>query len=128
VKILVDAHALIWAVDDPSKLGLQAARVLQDGTNDLFLGAGTIWEISIKVSLAKLSLSLPYQQWMNRAITDLGIRIVPITVAYANAQANLPMHHRDPFDRLMVAQAIVERFALISTDSLLDQYGINRIW
>jgi PIN domain nuclease of toxin-antitoxin system len=128
VKILVDAHALIWAVDDPSKLGLQAARVLQDGTNDLFLGAGTIWEISIKVRLAKLSLSLPYQQWMNRAITDLGIRIVPITVAYANAQANLPMHHRDPFDRLMVAQAIVERFALISTDSLLDQYGINRIW
>jgi PIN domain nuclease of toxin-antitoxin system len=77
VRLLVDAHAFIWAVDDPSKLGTQAVTALQDPGNDLLLSAGTIWEIAIKVGLGKLSLSMPYRQWMNQAITDLGITVLP---------------------------------------------------
>jgi PIN domain nuclease of toxin-antitoxin system len=128
VRLLVDAHAFIWAVDDPSKLGTQAVTALQDPGNDLLLSAGTIWEIAIKVGLGKLSLSMPYRQWMNQAITDLGMTVLPITVEYADVQGNLPKHHGDPFDRLLVAQAKVENMALVSADPGFDPYGINRLW
>jgi PIN domain nuclease of toxin-antitoxin system len=128
VGLLVDAHTFIWAVDDPSKLGPQALTALQDPSNDLLLSAGTIWEIAIKVGLGKLSLSMPYRQWMNQAITDMGVTVLPITVEYADVQGNLPKHHGDPFDRLIVAQAQVENMALVSADPGFDPYGINRLW
>src|SRR5207248_2755085 len=111
MRLLVDAHAVVWAVNDPSKLSPPAIAALQDPANDLMISAGTIWEISIKVGLKKLSLSLPFPQWMNRAVADLGATVVPITVEYADVQAGLPQHHRDPFDRLLVAQAILEKLS-----------------
>ena len=82
MKLLLDSHAVIWAVDHPSKLSQQAAALLEDPANDLLLSAATIWEIAIKVGLNKMSLSLPYRQWMNRAIADLGLVLLPITVEY----------------------------------------------
>ncbi len=128
MRLLVDAHSVVWAVDDPSKLSPHAVTALQDPANELLVSAGTIWEISIKVGLKKLSLSLPFQQWMNKAIADLGATVLPITVEYANMQAGLPHHHRDPFDRLLVAQAMFEKLSLVSGDAIFDQYGISRLW
>jgi PIN domain nuclease of toxin-antitoxin system len=128
VRLLIDTHALIWAVDDPTRLGTRAAVELRDLGNRLLLSAGTLWEVSIKVGQGKLSLSLPYRQWMRKAITDLGLKIVPVTVRYADAQAGLPHHHRDPFDRLLVAQALVGGIPVVSADSQLDAYGITRLW
>lgn len=128
MKLLVDAHTLIWAVDDPSKLGPQAVTVLQDPANDLLLSAATIWEIAIKVGLKKLSLSMPYKQWVTKAMADLGMTVLPITVEYADVQAGLPNHHRDPFDRMLVAQSQLENIHLVSADPVFDQYGINRLW
>jgi len=128
VRLLVDAHAVIWAVDDPSKLGPQAATALHDPGNDLLLSAGTIWEIAIKVGLGKLSLSMSYREWMHRAITDLTLTVLPITVEYAEVQGSLPRHHGDPFDRLLVAQAQVENITLVSADPGFDPYGIKRLW
>jgi len=78
VRLLLDAHTLIWSADDPSKLGSAAASALRDPRNDLLLSTATIWEIAIKVGLSKLSLSMPYQSWMNRAIADLGIALLEI--------------------------------------------------
>ncbi len=127
MRLLVDTHAVIWAVDDPSKLGRRAVTALEDPANELLLSAGTIWEISIKVGLKKLSLSLPYRQWMNKAIDDLGLSLLPITVEYADVQAGLPKHHGDPFDRLLAAQAQVENVSLVSADLVFDQYEVNRI-
>jgi PIN domain nuclease of toxin-antitoxin system len=126
--LILDAHTLIWAVDDPSKLGSQAVTALQAPGNDLLLSAGTIWEVAIKVGLGKLALSMPYRQWMAQAISDLGATVLPVTVEYADVQAGLPKHHGDPFDRLLVAQARVENVPLVSSDAVFDQYGINRIW
>jgi PIN domain nuclease of toxin-antitoxin system len=126
--MLVDTHAVLWAVDDPSKLGRHAVTALEDPANELLLSAGTIWEISIKVGLKKLSLSLPYRQWMDTAIADLGLTLLPITVEYANVQAGRPRHHGDPFDRLLAAQAQVENVSLVSADGVFDQYGLKRIW
>lgn len=128
MRRLIDAHALIWAVDDPSKLGPQGVIELKNPANQLVLSAVTIWELSIKVGLGKLKLSLPFRQWMNKAIADLGLSIVPITVEYADVQAGLPQHHGDPFDRMIVAQATVDGMAIISADPQLDAYGVTRIW
>ncbi|MBC8868168.1 MAG: type II toxin-antitoxin system VapC family toxin [Planctomycetes bacterium] len=128
MRLLLDTHTVIFAVDDPPKLGPHGAKALEDLGNELLLSAGTIWEIGIKVGLKKLSLSMPYREWMNKAIADLGITVLPITVEYADAQAGLPFHHRDPFDRLLAAQARVENVSLVSADAIFDQYGVNRIW
>jgi PIN domain nuclease of toxin-antitoxin system len=128
MRHLVDANALIWAMDNPFNLGAAAVAAMQDTANDLLLSAATIWELSIKVGLGKLALSLPYRTWIERAIADLGLTILPIAVEYADAQIQLPNHHRDPFDRMLVAQAIVERIPVLSSDAVFDLYGLTRIW
>lgn len=101
---------------------------MEDLANDVLLSTGTIWELGIKVGLGKLSLSLPFREWMNQAITDLAVTVLPITVAHVDAQIALPFHHRDPFDRLLAAQAHVEGITLLSSDLIFDQYGTARLW
>ena len=128
MRLLLDAHTLIWAVDDPSKLSPRAASALDGPANDLLLSAGTIWEVAIKVGLKKLTLSMPFREWMALAIADLDVSVLPITVEYADVQAGLPYHHRDPFDRLLVAHAIVEEVPIVSADKALDSYPITRLW
>ena len=128
MRLLLDSHTVLWAVDDPSKLSPEAVTVLEDSANDLLLSAATIWEIAIKAGLKKLSLSMPYRQWMNKAIADLGLMLLPLTVEYADVQAGLPRHHGDPLDRLLAAQARVEKIPLISSDPVFDHYGLTRIW
>jgi PIN domain nuclease of toxin-antitoxin system len=128
MRLLLDGHALLWYVDQDQFLSPAAHAAITEPTNDLLLSAGTIWEIAIKYGLGKLSLSLPYGQWMMKAIADLELAILPITVAYAEAQSSLPTHHRDPFDRLLVAQTQVENVQLVSRDAIFDQYGVSRLW
>jgi PIN domain nuclease of toxin-antitoxin system len=128
VKVLIDTHALLWAVDQPTQLGASALAVLKNPGNRLFLSAATVWEIAIKVGLKKLSLSVPYRQWIIKAIADLGLTVLPITVEYADVQAGLAPLHGDPFDRLLVAQAIVENLTVVSVDEIFDQYKVSRIW
>lgn len=128
MRLLLDAHALVWAVDNPALLGTGAAAALEDPANDLLLSAGTIWELAIKVGLSKLAISLPFREWMTQAVVDLSVAVLPITVEYADVQAGLPFYHRDPFDRLLVAQARVEDVPIVSADAILDRYGIGRIW
>ena len=128
MNLLLDAHTLLWAVDNPAKLGRQAAASLEAPDNSLLLSAGTIWEIAIKVGLKKLAISRPFREWMTQAIADLGLTVLPITVEAADAQIALPNHHRDPFDRLLVAQVQTEPVVLVSADSVFDQYGVQRLW
>ena len=97
-------------------------------TYELLLSASTMWELSIKSGLTKLKLSLPFRQWMEKATADLGLIVLPITLDHAERQAGLPLHHRDPFDRLLAAQALVEGMPLVSTDAMFDRYGVIRIW
>ena len=128
MRPLVDAHTLIWAVDDPSRLSAAALAVLQDPSNELLLGAGTMWELAIKCGLGKLVLSQSFRMWMTKAILDLNASVLPVAVAYADAQISLPNHHKDPFDRLLIAQAMVENEPVVSADVIFDLYGIKRIW
>ena len=128
MKLLLDTHTLIWAVDRPSCLGRKARAALEDTHQVLMLSAATLWEMAIKVGLGKLTLLLPYRQWMTQAIADLEIQILPITVEVADVQIGLPYHHRDPFDRLLAAQALTENLSLVSNDPVFDEYGVNRLW
>ena len=101
---------------------------MEDPANELVVSAGTIWELSIKVGLGKLSLSLPFRTWIEKALVDLGLVVSPITLEVAERQMALPFHHRDPFDRLLVAQCLLEAIPIVSADSVFDQYGVGRIW
>ena len=128
MRVLLDSHALLWAVDQPSQLSTSAGGILQDPSHELLVSAGSIWEIAIKVRLKKLTLALPYKQWMHTALADLSATVLPISVDYVDLLTTLPFHHRDPFDRLIVAQAIVEQIPIVSGDPALDAYGIQRLW
>jgi PIN domain nuclease of toxin-antitoxin system len=128
VRLLIDTNTLIWAVDHPAKLSVTATTALQDPANDLLLRAATVWELAIKIGQGKLILSLPYRQWMDKPIADLKLIHLPITVEYADRQASLPTHHKDPFDRLMIAQALVEGVSVVCADAAFDPYGITRVW
>jgi len=128
MRVLLDSHTLIWAADDPGRLSLAALAAVQDPANDRMVSAGTLWEIAIKVGKGRLPLSLPYRAWMEQAIADLKLDVLPITVAYAERLAVLPTHHADPFDRLLVAQALVEGIPVVGTDAAFDPYGVTRIW
>ena len=123
MKLLLDTHTLLWAVDDPPQLGSRAVTELQDPANELWLSAGSIWELAIKVGTKKLELSLPYRQWILQAVSDLGLILLPISVEHANVQSELFFHHRDPFDRLLVAQSLYEQIPIVSVDPQLDVYG-----
>jgi PIN domain nuclease of toxin-antitoxin system len=128
MRVLIDSHALVWYVDQDNLLDPASHAAISDPTNDLLLSAGSIWEIGIKVGLGKLVLTQPFKPWMNQAISDLDVTVLPLSVEYVDVQSNLPRHHGDPFDRLIVAQAIVEQVSIISADANLDAYGITRVW
>jgi PIN domain nuclease of toxin-antitoxin system len=128
VRLLLDTHTLLWSADDPSKLSPAADAALKDPANDLLLSAATVWELAIKVGLGKLTLSMPYRKWMETAIADLHLSILPVTVEYAERLSVLPPHHNDPFDRLTVAEALVAGIPVVGTDAAFDAYGVTRIW
>jgi len=128
VRPLIDTHTLFWSVEEPSKVSAAAMTVMQDLANDRLLSAATLWEPAIKAGQGKIVLSMPYRQWMEKAIADLKLVILPITVEYAERQSLLPAHHKDPFDRLMIAQALVEGIPIGSVDLAFDPDGVTRIW
>lgn len=128
MRVLLDTHTLLWAVEDPSRLSAAATSAIRDPANDRLLSAATIWELAIKVGQGKIALTMPYRRWMETAITDLRLDILPITVAYAERQSALPAHHKDPFDRLIIAQGLVEGIAIVSADAVFDLYGVVRLW
>jgi len=128
VKVLLDTHTLLWSVDDPSRLSTSAYATLQDPANDLIVSVATLWELAIKVGLRKLTLSPSYRRWIDQALNDLTASVLPITIEAADLISGLPQHHRDPFDRLLIAQSLLEGLVLVSADTRFDAYGVNRLW
>jgi PIN domain nuclease of toxin-antitoxin system len=119
MRLLLDAHTLLWFVWDHGDLSDTARCLMNDPDNELLLSTGTIWEIAIKVGVNKLTLAEPYEKFMNRAIVDNNLTVLDISVRHVAVLTTLPFHHRDSFDRLVVAQAMVEQISLISNDPAL---------
>lgn len=128
MRLLLDTHALIWLSEDDPSLSIGAREALQDTANVLFCSVASIWEMAIKASLGKLKLGARLETSFRRALEENGLAILPVEYAHAAHVLRLPWHHRDPFDRLLVAQATVEQLCLVSHDRQLDPYGVRRIW
>lgn len=128
MRLLLDTHALIWSQDDTSNLSPAAVAALRDPNNDLVLSVVTVWEIGIKTSIGKLSLSKPFRTWVETAFRDLRLVDLPISLDNVERLTALPFHHKDPFDRLLAAQALTEAIPLISADAAFDPYGVTRLW
>lgn len=128
MRFLLDSHTLIWAVNDPTKLSRTAEAILLDPNNVRLLSPASYWEMAIKVALGKLPLTMPYRPWMEKAIADLRLEILPITLDHAERVATLPFHHKDPFDRMLAAQSLADGVPLLSGDVVFDAYGVNRTW
>ena len=128
MRLLLDSHTLIWSQDDTGQLSAAANAALSNPGNDRLISAATVWEIAIKVGKGRLLLSKPFRVWMDTAIADLGLTLLPITLEHAERQSVLTGHHRDPFDRLLISQALVEGIPIVGGDAIFDAYGVNRIW
>jgi PIN domain nuclease of toxin-antitoxin system len=128
MRILIDTHTLLWFVWNHPNLSATALNHIVNPGNVLLLSTGTIWEMAIKVNIGKLTLASPFDVFVNQAIATSRLTVLPITVAHAAALTSLPLHHRDPFDRLLVAQALTENVHLLSADGVFDAYPIARLW
>lgn len=128
MKLLLDTHALIWFAEGDPKLSATAREILENEANSVFYSVACIWEMAIKISLRKLTMSRTLTGAFEHLLEQSGLILLPIEYRHAARVASLPFHHRDPFDRLLVAQAELEQFSLVSHDSVLDAYPIKRIW
>jgi PIN domain nuclease of toxin-antitoxin system len=131
MRYLIDTHVFLWFVGNSKELSRAAKNLLENPSNDILISIASLWEISIKTALGKLKIAGTYESvWDD--LTDNSIRILPVSFAHTVAQNKLPLLHRDPFDRIIVSQAITEGIDLISADETFDDYlkteSVNRIW
>ncbi len=128
MKLLLDTHTFIWWDSAPAKLSEAALSLYRDSANQLVLSVTCLWEIQIKRQLGKLDLRLPMAEIVAHQQKTNGIALLPIFQEHILALEALPFHHRDPFDRLLVAQALVEGAALVSGDPVLKSYPVDIRW
>lgn len=127
MRLLLDSHALLWYFHDPRRLGVIAGDAIDSADNQPFISAASFWEIAIKAGLGKLRLAQPLSD-IRRDFIVHGARVLDISADHAIAVEHLPPHHRDPFDRLLVVQALAEGLTIVSKDGVFDLYGVPRIW
>jgi PIN domain nuclease of toxin-antitoxin system len=131
MQYLIDAHVFIWFLENSPKLLQSIKDLIEDENSDIFISIASLWEISIKNSLGKLPLSRNYNE-LSDILDENLIEILPISFEHTVENNRLPFHHRDPFDRIIIAQAIVENMNFLSADAVFDDYlagqSIKRIW
>ena len=128
MNILLDTHTFLWFVQDDTKLSPAARTLIEDSQSRPFLSVASLWEIAIKISLGKLQLTQPYDEFIPQQLALNGIGILSVTIDHTAAVASLPFHHRDPFDRLLAVQSKIEEMPLVSADPAFDAYRIKRVW
>lgn len=128
MKYLIDTHALLWYTLNETPLNRTAKELIIDRNNEILISPVSYWEIALKVSIGKLELHQPYKKFMEVCIHQYEFQILPISPEHTETVIMLPFHHKDPFDRLLIAQALVEKIPLISVDKIFDRYDIQRIW
>jgi PIN domain nuclease of toxin-antitoxin system len=128
VRFLLDTHALLWFLLNDSQLCGNAKSIIADSSNDVLVSPASYWEIAIKISLGKYRLDQPFADFIEQELTINKFSVLPITLQHAEIICTLPFHHRDPFDRLIIAQAIVENIPVLSYDTKFDKYSITRLW
>ena len=128
MNILLDTHAFLWFVWDDAHLSQAAKDAISDPNNRKLVSVAGVWEIGIKVSLQKLDLGMPYLPFMQSQLAINLFEMLSLTLEHGAEVSRLPFHHRDPFDRLMIAQSMCEQIPIVSADPAFDAYSIKRIW
>lgn len=126
--LLLDTHSSLWFWWDDPQLSAGARTLISEAANRKLVSPGSAWELAIKVSLKKLDIGGSYRGFFHQHMVQNNFEWLPITDEHMAVVAELPFHHRDPFDRLLIAQAIVEGMPIVSSDSVFDSYGIERLW
>jgi PIN domain nuclease of toxin-antitoxin system len=128
MRLLLDTHAFIWMFDKPERLSAKAHALLADGDNDLILSVASVWEMQIKIQLGKLRFTVPLGELVESQRQTNGIQVLPVGLEHVLALDALPALHKDPFDRLLVAQANVEGASLVSGDPVFSSYPVKLLW
>ena len=128
MRVLLDTHAFLWWITEDRRLSARAREVMADGGNDLLLSAASGWEIAIKASLGRISLPIPIDRFLSEQLQRNGVGTLPIEMSHALRVHALPLLHRDPFDRLLVAQALLEKLRILTSDRQVAQYAVETLW
>ena len=126
--MLIDTHALLWWINNDPRISGRARKVFSAGENDLLFSAASGWEMAIKVNLGKLNVEGPLGPYLSKHLADVRVEVLPVSLRHAVGVADLPNHHRDPFDRLIVAQALAEGIPVLTADPLVTRYPVETIW
>ena len=127
MNLLLDTHTLIWLLEGDENLSPNALSAIQNPENTCFVSSASLWEMAIKVSINKLSMNVSYHE-LPRLIWENGIEILPTEFEHFLKVSNLPFHHKDPFDRLIISQALIEQMDIVGKDEHFAAYGLNPIW
>jgi PIN domain nuclease of toxin-antitoxin system len=127
MKVLLDTHTFLWAIAEDGKLSRRAQQIYT-GPNDLWLSVASVWEILIKVRAGQLPLPKPSGPYLLKELAKNRIEVLPIALDHVLGAESLPLHHRDPFDRMLIAQSIEEGWPIVTADPLLERYPVNVIW
>ncbi len=128
MNLLSDTHSFIWSFSNTKKLSPLAAQAFKNPTNQIFLSVASVWEMQIKIALGKMVFNDTLENILSEQQTVNGIQILPVQLSHALYLENLPPHHKDPFDRLLISQAIVENMTLVSADANVAKYQVNLLW
>lgn len=128
MKLLLDTHTFLWFITGNLRLSTKARLLIEDAANDKFVSIVSLWEIALKFSLGKLILTDDFDVLFPNQLIVNGFTELPIETKHFYEVVKMPFHHRDPFDRLIIAQAISEKMSVISIDSVFDQYFVTRFW
>ena len=128
MNLLLDMHAFLWFIANDPRLSNQAQSLIQTPTNRRLLSIASLWEMAIKLSLGKLTLAQPFDQFIPRQLQLNQIEVLAIELPHLAAVVAMPFHHRDPFDRLLAAQCQTEGLPILSSDPVFDAYSVRRVW
>jgi PIN domain nuclease of toxin-antitoxin system len=128
VKLLLDTHCWLWWFTQPERLNEDTIAQILDETNELWFSVASIWEMGIKIALGKLPLPEQLDRYVASRMVQLGTRSLEITASHALKASALPLHHRDPFDRMLIAQAQLQEMTLVSADGVFRQYEVEMLW
>ncbi len=128
MRLLLDTHSFLWYIEDDDRLSQRAEQMISNIDNEVLLSIGSLWEIAIKYGLGKLRLSRTFSEFIPEQLLINQIDVLPISLPHLTTYTELPFHHRDPFDRLIIAQAMAENIPVVSRDRPLQEYPIDVIW